>query len=120
MRGSAGIAGTRYRAGSAPRIIGSAMGAGACTWYIRHVDLFRRLSDRDASDLSRALSPRRFAAGQLILGTESGGDRIYVTRSGTVRLFQRHPDGREQTVERLAPRPPFGVTGFVWAAPHGA
>src|SRR5215216_1145606 len=94
--------------------------AGACTWYIRHVDLFRRLSERDASDLSRALSPRRFSAGQLIVVTEPGGDRIYVTRSGTVRLFQRHADGRELTVERLERGHLFGVTGLLGAVSNGS
>ncbi len=86
---------------------------GACTWYIRHIDLFRRLSDRDASELSRALTPRRFTAGQLIVGQ----DRVYVTRSGTVRLFQREANGREVTLERLAePGHLFGVTGLFGSA----
>jgi CRP/FNR family cyclic AMP-dependent transcriptional regulator len=87
--------------------------AGACTWYIRHVDLFRRLSDRDASELSRAMSPKRFLAGQLIVGPEAGSERIYVTRSGIVRLFQRHADGREFTVERLDRGHLFGVTALL-------
>src|SRR5262249_59704703 len=78
--------------------------------YLRHVDLFRRLSDRDAADLSRALTSRRFSAGQLIVGPEPGSERVYLTRSGTVRLFQRHPDGRELTIERLARGHLFGVT----------
>ena len=86
---------------------------GACTWYIRHVDLFRRLSERDANELSRALTPRRFAAGQPI----PGPDRVYVTRSGTVRLVQRQSNGREVTLERLAePGHLFGVTGLLGAA----
>jgi len=87
-----------------------AAAGGGCTWYIRHVDLFRRLSDRDATDLSRALTSRRFSAGQLIVGPEPGNERVYLTRSGTVRLFQRHPDGRELTIERLARGHLFGVT----------
>ncbi len=96
-----------------------AAAAGACTWYIRHVDLFSRLSDRDAGELSRALAPKRFAAGQMIVGPKPADERIYVTRSGTVRLFQRHADGRELTVERLDRGHLFGVTALLGAPING-
>jgi CRP-like cAMP-binding protein len=94
-----------------PHAAAPARVAGACTWYIRHVDLFRRLSERDATDLTRAMSPRRFKAGQLI-GSLNGEDSVYVTRSGRVRLFQRAADGHEVTVERLDPGHLFGVTAL--------
>src|SRR5205823_1021599 len=56
---------------------------------------------------------RRFAAGQLIIGPEPGHERIYVTRSGTVRLLQRHANGREVMLERLERGHLFGVTGLL-------
>ena len=87
--------------------------AGASTWYIRHVDLFRRLSERDATDLTRAMTQRRFQAGQLIVGPEAAEDCVYVTRSGTVRLFQRGADGHEVTIDRLDPGHLFGVTALL-------
>jgi CRP/FNR family transcriptional regulator, cyclic AMP receptor protein len=87
--------------------------AGACTWYIRHVDLFSRLPDQDATALSQAMTPKRFPAGQLILGPDSRTERVFVTRTGTVRLFQRQADGREVTVERLDPGHLFGVTALL-------
>ena len=59
------------------------------------------------------LTPRRFAAGQLIIGPEPGHERIYVTRSGTVRLLQRHANGREVMLERLERGHLFGVTGLL-------
>jgi CRP-like cAMP-binding protein len=87
-----------------------AAGGGARSWYIRHVDLFSGLSEHDARELARALTTRHFAAGQTIVGPEPLEAFIYVTRSGTVRLFQRHADGRELTVERLDRGQLFGVT----------
>src|SRR5436190_1789371 len=57
-----------------------------------------------------AATPTRFAAGQLIIGPGPGAERVYVTRSGTVRLFRRPGSGREVTVERLDPGHLFGVT----------
>jgi CRP-like cAMP-binding protein len=95
-----------------PQSAPTARVAGACTWYIRHVDLFRRLSERDATDLTRAMTPRRFKAGQMI-GAPNGEDAVYVTRSGRVRLFQRSSDGHEVTLERLDPGHLFGVTALL-------
>jgi CRP-like cAMP-binding protein len=95
-----------------PQSAAAAGGVGACTWYIRHVDLFRRLSERDAIELTRAMTPRRFKAGQLIAGP-AGEDCVYVTRSGRVRLFRRADDGHEVTVDRLDPGHLFGVTALL-------
>jgi CRP-like cAMP-binding protein len=87
--------------------------AGASTWYIRHVDLFRRLSERDATELTRAMTQRRFDPGQLIVGPEAAQDCVYVIRSGTVRLFQRAADGHDVTIDRLDPGHLFGVTALL-------
>jgi CRP/FNR family transcriptional regulator, cyclic AMP receptor protein len=85
----------------------------ACTWYIRHVDMFRRLSPREADGLAGAMSVRRFAAGQLIVGPETQPELVCLMRAGTVRLFHRDTDGRETTIDRLASGQLFGVTGFL-------
>jgi CRP-like cAMP-binding protein len=85
----------------------------ACTWYLRHVDLFRGLTTRDAEDLANAMPQRRFAAGQLIVSAETLPEMVFLTRSGTVRLFHRAPDGRETTVQRLQTGHLFGVTGLL-------
>src|ERR687886_2780173 len=87
--------------------------ARACTWYIRHVDMFRRLSPRDADGLTRALSMRHFAAGQLIVGPETQPELVCVMRAGTVRLFSRESSGRETTIERLAAGDLFGGTAYL-------
>jgi CRP-like cAMP-binding protein len=86
---------------------------GPCTWYIRHVDLFRHLSDAEADDLAHAMTVRRFARGQLIVGPETQPELVCVTRAGVVRLFHREADGRETTIDHLAPGHLFGVTGLL-------
>jgi CRP/FNR family transcriptional regulator, cyclic AMP receptor protein len=93
-----------------PQAASPVQAVGACTWYIRHVDLFRRLSEHDASELTSAMTPTHFAAGELIVGPEAGTERVYVTRSGTVRLFRRANSGRDVTIERLEAGHLFGVT----------
>ena len=89
-----------------PSAAGDPAGVGAspiCTWYIRHVDLFHRLTARDVDDLVHALSVRRFTAGQMIVGPETRPEWVYFTRRGTVRLFQHDARGHEVTVEHLDP-----------------
>jgi CRP/FNR family cyclic AMP-dependent transcriptional regulator len=85
----------------------------ACTWYIRHVNMFRRLSTRDADGLAQAMMPRRFAAGQMIVGPETQPELVCVLRAGTVRLFHRDAEGRETTVDHLTPGRLFGVTAYL-------
>ncbi|HEY1296511.1 MAG TPA: Crp/Fnr family transcriptional regulator [Chloroflexota bacterium] len=90
-----------------------ATAARACTWYIRQVDLFRHLADRDAEGLARAMSLRRFSRGQLIVDRHTRPELVCVMRSGRVRLFHRELDGREITIERLGTGQLFGVTGLL-------
>ena len=95
---------------------GLAMRPGVCTWYIRHVDVFRALSPREADELARAMSVRRMQAGQLIVGPDTRPEWVYLLRGGRVRLFQRRARGREITVDRLETGHLFGVTALLGAA----
>jgi CRP-like cAMP-binding protein len=87
--------------------------ARVCTWYIRHIDIFRHLSSRDADGLAHAMTVRRFGPGQLIVDQDTQPELVYVLRHGTVRLFHRGADGRETTIERLESGHLFGVTGLL-------
>jgi CRP/FNR family cyclic AMP-dependent transcriptional regulator len=84
-----------------------------CTWYIRHVDLFRGLAQRDADDFARAMTRKKFSAGQLIVGPETQPEVVFVTRAGTVRLFYTDDEGQDTTVDRLDAGHLFGVTGYL-------
>jgi CRP/FNR family transcriptional regulator, cyclic AMP receptor protein len=84
-----------------------------CTWYIRHVDVFRHLTPRDADGLAHAMTLCRFAPRQVIVDRETRPEVVYLMRDGTVRLYHRETDGREITVERLNSGHLFGVTGLL-------
>jgi CRP/FNR family cyclic AMP-dependent transcriptional regulator len=90
-----------------------------CTWYIRHVDVFRSLPDREADALAHAMSLCRFRPGQLIISPETQPETVYLTRAGTVRLFHREPNGRETTVERRYSGHLFGVTALLGTVAGG-
>lgn len=106
-RGSAAIAGTlTYLSMSATAVR-------VCTWYIRHVDVFRRLAPHDADALTRAMTLQRFSPGQLIVSAETRPELVCLTRAGKVRLFHRESNGGETTVDRLSAGRLFGVTGLL-------
>jgi CRP/FNR family transcriptional regulator len=93
--------------------------ARVCTWYIKHVDLFRRLTPHDADALAHAMKVRSFTPGQMIVSAETQPELVCLTRAGTVRIFHRDADGRETTVERLDAGHLFGVTGLLIADAGG-
>ena len=90
--------------GAAPRV---------CTWYIRQVDLFRHLAEREADGLAHALSVRSYPRGRLIVDSNTQPELVCVMRAGTVRLFHPERDGRQTTVDRLGSGELFGVTGLL-------
>src|ERR1043166_6597106 len=91
-------------AATAPRV---------CTWYIRHVDLFRQLPPREADGLVHAMTLKHFAPGQLIVDRQTQPELVCLVRAGTVRMFHRETDGRESNIERLNSGHLFGVTSFL-------
>jgi CRP/FNR family transcriptional regulator, cyclic AMP receptor protein len=93
--------------------------ARVCTWYIRHVDVFRHLEPGDAEGLAHAMTLRRFAPGQLIVDGDTQPELVYIMRAGTVRMFHRGADGREVTLDRLNAGHLFGVTGLLMTDPGG-
>ena len=90
-----------------------------CTWYIRHVDLFRPLTPRDADALARSMSIRQFSPGEFIITAETQPEAVYLIRAGTVRLFHPGADGNETTIERLINGELFGVTRLLGRDPGG-
>lgn len=90
--------------GAAPRV---------CTWYIRQVDVFRHLAEREADGLAHALSIRSYPRGRLIVDSNTQPELVCVMRTGTVRLFHPERDGRQTTVDRLGSGELFGVTGLL-------
>jgi CRP/FNR family cyclic AMP-dependent transcriptional regulator len=63
--------------------------------------------------MARTMTRKRFVAGQLIVGPETQPEIVYLTRTGTVRVFHRTNEGRDTTVDRLESGHLFGVTSYL-------
>lgn len=91
-------------------------GRGRRTWYLGQVDLFQGLSGADIAELEALMETVAYEAGELILGPDTPPERVYVVMEGTVRLFQRGPDGRELTIDLLGPGRLFGISALFGTA----
>ncbi len=83
-------------------------------WYLRRLNLFDEMSDEDVLAISRELQMRTFASGQNCL--RDGGERVYLLKSGRVRLYQLTPDGHELTTAVVVPGQLFGIGSLVGQA----
>src|SRR5258707_15867236 len=78
-------------------------------WYIQRLNLFAGLAEEEIEALAGRLHDRVWQRRQLILDPESAGDRIYLVKTGAVRVYQISPDGRELTTAILRPRQLLGT-----------
>jgi CRP-like cAMP-binding protein len=64
-------------------------------WYMQRLNLFAGLAKEEVEALAGRLHDRILHRRQLILEPESRGDRIYLVKTGAVRVYQISPEGRE-------------------------
>jgi CRP-like cAMP-binding protein len=79
-------------------------------WFLRRLDLFEGLSDSEMERLGSLLQMRSCRTGQDVIVRPSG-DRIYVVKSGRVRVLQG-----DIAVAVLAPGQLFGTSALFGAA----
>lgn len=80
------------------------------TWYLRQVDLFRGLAPEQVEALAALLEQRSYRAGEAIIPVGRAEERVYVVRTGSVRLFHRNDEGRELTADLVGPGRLFGFS----------
>jgi len=66
-------------------------------WYLQRLNLFAGLSREEIESMAGRLHDQVWQRRQLILEPESRGDRIYLVKTGAVRVYQISPEGRELT-----------------------
>ncbi|MEX1155605.1 MAG: Crp/Fnr family transcriptional regulator [Chloroflexota bacterium] len=68
---------------------------------LREVDLFAGLSDADLKQISVSLPMATCLRGGLITSPDDDDERLYIVKSGRVRLYRLTADGRQLTLDIL-------------------
>ena len=70
---------------------------------LKEVPLFSGLSESELSAVSHCLREKSFQKGELLFSEGNSCDRVFVVRSGRVKLYRTASSGREQILETLEP-----------------
>lgn len=79
---------------------------------MQHLNLFAGLAKEEIERLAGQLHDRVLAKRQVIFDAESRGDRIYLVKTGAVRVYQISPEGRELTTAILRPGQLLGTAAL--------
>ena len=79
-------------------------------WHLRHVGLFSTLSDRDLRQLAQISDLRLVKRGKDLYRAGDLSDRLFVIRTGAVKLHKQAGDGREVILSFAGPGDLFGET----------
>ncbi len=75
---------------------------------VRRAPLFAALDDEAAGELLESMESVHLDRGQQLFGEGEAGDRVYVVRTGKIKLVRSWPDGRENLLAVLGPGEMFG------------
>lgn len=67
--------------------------------FISSLPLFRGLSDRELEILSQSATETRYPAGALLANDAQTADRIFLVKSGQIKLSKTSSTGKEQTLQ---------------------
>ena len=80
-------------------------------WFLRRLNLFEGMTDQEVEEISRELKMRSCAPRHSLIF--DGGDRVYLLKLGSVRLYHLTPGGQEVTTAVVTPGQLFGLGSFV-------
>src|SRR5260370_4414084 len=89
-------------------------------WYMQRLNLFAGLAKEEIEALAGRLHDQVWQRRQLILDPESAGDRIYLVKTGAVRVYQISPEGRELTTAILRRGQLLGTAALAGTSPQAA
>lgn len=71
-------------------------------------DLFAELTTEQRARIEPRITPASYESGHIFYAPEESGDRVYLLRSGRVRIYKLSPEGRALTLLILEPSSIFG------------
>lgn len=82
-------------------------------WYLRRVDLFAGMDDREMQSLVERTTMREVERGRVILRPDDQARMVYVIKEGRVKISRYSPEGKEQILALLEPGDVFGELSLV-------
>lgn len=77
-------------------------------WYLRQINLFSTIDEREIHRLAERTTMREFARGKVILHPDDPPGMVYLIKEGRVKVSRYSLDGREQILALLEPGNLFG------------
>lgn len=88
--------------------------------FLRSLDIFQDLRDRELGPLAAALHSRTYREGEQVFVEGDIGRALFVLESGRVELTRRGPDGKEERLYTLQPGDFFGEMALLESLPRSA
>ena len=87
-------------------------------WFLRQISIFSHLTDEQLSRVAEFARLSEHETGEIVYAQGDANDNFYGLVSGRVRLFVRHDNGLEETVETLHRSDYFGTKSILTREPH--
>lgn len=82
-------------------------------WYLKRIKIFSDLDDATLQSVAAQVAQARFRRRETIFTAWDPSDRVYLLRSGRVKLYMLSDEGREITLAIMEPGDIFGETALV-------
>lgn len=87
-------------------------------WFLRQISIFSHLTDEQLAFVASVSRLSEHDTGEILYAQGDPSNTFYGLVSGRVRLFVRHDNGREETVETLHRGDYFGTKSILTHEPH--
>ncbi len=89
-------------------------------WYLRRLNLFAAMSPAEIEAVASRLRDRSYRRRETVLDPHTPADRVYLVKSGAVRIYQLSAEGREVTTAILRPGQLLGTSALVGVGERSA
>jgi CRP-like cAMP-binding protein len=88
--------------------------------FLRSLDLFKGLKNRELGQLVQSLHSRTYREGEILFLEGDIGRALFILESGSVELTKQDPSGKEQKIYTLKPGDFFGEMALLEQLPRTA
>ena len=89
-------------------------------WHLKRFNFFTCLSQSEMVDFSRITIEKRFSKKEMIFLPGDKGDKVYLQKSGVVKLSKYSDHGKEVILSMVNPGEIFGEMALIDDSPRSA